>query len=88
VKLVFKSAIADCTSAGLNELINSSLVGVADGEDDTVADLPGVGALFGEGADEDAGDCANAFAIIKIDIATADGQIIPSINVIVSWQRR
>jgi len=69
--------ITACKSAEPNELINSSVAGVADGEGVGAGeDLAGAGALLGAGEAEDdgAGDCANPFAIIETQIAIPVGQ--------------
>jgi hypothetical protein len=69
VKLFFKRVMAACRSAWPNELINSWVLGVPDGEGDGVADLAGVGGPLGAGKIEGAEDWANPFAVIKIEIA-------------------
>jgi hypothetical protein len=56
VKLFFNSVMTACKSAAPNELINSSVVGVAEG-DGVGEDLAGVGMLLAAGeAAEGAGD--------------------------------
>ena len=58
--------MAACKSAWLNELTNSSLVGVADGEGDGRIDLVGTSAPPTDGIA--VGDCARAFVIRKMPI--------------------
>jgi hypothetical protein len=67
VKLLFKSVIAACRSAGFNELIRSSVVGVGDGD----AFAAGLVA-DGDGACEGTGDCAKAFARTNTAIPAAE----------------
>jgi hypothetical protein len=83
VKLFFKSVMTACKSAAPNELINSSVVGVAEGDDDGVGeDLAGAGALLAAGeAADGAGDWANPFATIKTQIAIPAGQVNRNISV-------
>ena len=83
VKLLFKSVMTACKSAAPNELITSSVVGVAEGDDDGVGeDLAGVGALLAAGeAAEGAGDWANPFATIKTQIVIPAGQVNRNISV-------
>jgi len=67
VKLFFKSVIAACKSAALNELINSSIVGDPGGEGVGATEyLFGAGALLGKGTAEvaGAGDSAKPDALI------------------------
>jgi hypothetical protein len=61
------------------------VLGVPDGEGAGVADLVGVGGPLGGGEMEGAGDWANPFAIIKIEIAA--GLINPTIASILIRQR-
>jgi hypothetical protein len=71
-----------CKSAAPNELINSSVVGVAEG-DGVGEDLAGVGMLLAAGeAAEGAGDWANPFATIKTQSAIPAGQVNRNISVI------
>ena len=80
VKLFFNSVMTACKSAVPNELINSSVVGVAEG-DGVGEDLAGVGALLAaEEAAEGAGDWANPFATIKTQIAIPAGQVNRNIS--------
>jgi len=68
VKLLFNSVMTACKSTWPNELIKSSVVGVADGEGDGHA-------LVTTGEDEiGAGDCA------KLDVAKIDIVKLPSQN--------
>ena len=63
--------MAACKSAWPNELINSSVVGILDGEGAGVADLIGAGGPLAEGVIEGPGDWANPFAIMKIESAAS-----------------
>ena len=83
VKLFLKSVMTACKSAAPNELINSSVVGVAEGDGVGVGeDWAGVGALLAAGeAAEGAGDWANPFATIKTQIAIPAGQVNRNISV-------
>jgi hypothetical protein len=72
VKLLFSSVITDCRSAGPNELIKASVVGVADGETAGGAgDFDGACGVLppGGGGAVGAGDCAARFAA-SMEIAT------------------
>jgi hypothetical protein len=61
VKLVFNSVMTACRSAGPNELIRSSVVGLAEGEGDESADGFAEAAGLPGGMTVGGGVCASAF---------------------------